>query len=52
MKDKFYLWLAKRLPRQLLYWSVIVVWSEATQKHPTKECPSFTVDEILTDWCD
>lgn len=32
--ERFWLWLAGRLPRRLVYWAAIRLWAEATHKGP------------------
>ena len=46
--DRFWLWLAQRLPRRLRYWSVIVAGAEATTgQYSDTEVPSLTLMEAL-----
>lgn len=50
MRDKFWHWTARHLPRRLAYWCTIVVWAHATRVHPARSCPGLTVDTILRAW--
>lgn len=48
MADRFCLWLARRLPRRLVYWTVIHAASIAsTGKWSGQEVPALTVTEML-----
>ena len=43
MKDKILHWIARRAPKQLLYWCVIHAWAKASEKYD-----ALSPDEI--DW--
>lgn len=51
MKVKFYVWLADRLPRKLVYAAAIRMFVHATTgEYDTQEVPSVTIMEALDRW--
>ena len=51
MKEKFLIWLAWKLPRNLAYWAAVRVNSEATTIHYTDRTPSeVSIIEALKVW--
>lgn len=48
MKDKMLLFVARRLPRRLRYWTTIVSGAEATTgEHSGQEVPSLLFMDVL-----
>ena len=46
--DDFWLWLARKLPRRLRYWAVIVAGAEATTgKWGDTEAPALLLPDLL-----
>lgn len=46
--ERVWLWLAQRLPRNLLYWAIIVAWAKATSgKHSNVEVPAVSALDLL-----
>jgi hypothetical protein len=46
--DRFWLWLAQRLPRRLRYWTVIVAGAEATTgEWADTEVPALLLPDLL-----
>jgi hypothetical protein len=51
MKDKFYTWLADRLPRKLVGAAAIRMFVHATTgEYSSQEVPSTTIMEALNRW--
>ena len=51
MTEKFWMWLAWRMPRKLVYFCGIRMWAHATgPKWPTTEAPAITADLTLRRW--
>lgn len=51
MKDQFYLWLARRLPRRLVMWCAVLVGANATQGvYSTQVVPDLTFMDALKRW--
>jgi hypothetical protein len=51
--ERFWIWLAWRLPRQLAYWAMIRVAAEAsTGKYAHVEAPALLVVDALQRWND
>jgi hypothetical protein len=51
MREKFYQWLADKLPRELAYWCAIRVGAHATTgKWSSQVVPELTVAEALQRW--
>ncbi len=51
--ERFWIWLAWRLPRQLAYWTMIRVAAEAsTGKYRHIEAPALLVVDALQRWND
>ncbi len=51
MNDKFWLWLARCMPRKLIYWCAIVLLAEATTgENSNVEVPSLTILDALKSW--
>jgi hypothetical protein len=49
--DKFWLGLARRVPKKLAYWCTIVVGAHATSgKYDKAEVPALTLMEALNRW--
>lgn len=51
MKEKLAMWVSKRLPRRLVYWSAVRVLANATSgKYSNTEVPALTGMEALMRW--
>jgi len=51
MKDKFYLWLSYRLPKELIEWCAIRLMVNATTgKYSDQVVPELTAIEALNRW--
>lgn len=51
MMNKFYLWLAYRLPRRLVYWASIRLMAHATQgQWSTQIVPDLSAMDALQRW--
>lgn len=53
LADKFWLGLARRVPKKLAYWCTIVVGAHATSgkfSNATPEVPALTLMEALNRW--
>lgn len=49
--DKFWFWLARRVPKKLAYWCAIVVGAHATTgKHSAQIVPDLTLIQALERW--
>jgi hypothetical protein len=48
-RDNFCLWLARKLPKRLVHWCVIVVWAELTV-NPKIVAKDVTIDQALRNW--
>jgi len=47
-KENLYHWIARKLPKRIIYWCGIVLWARATTGEYSKtEAPAITMDEIL-----
>jgi hypothetical protein len=50
-KTKFWLWLARRMPKKLIYWCAIVMIAQATSGENSKvEVSSLTAMTTLKNW--
>ena len=50
-KSKFYLWIARRLPRKLVYWAAIRLGVSATSgKYSNEEVPALTFIDAIKRW--
>ena len=53
LRDKFYNWIASRLPRRIVYHAVIRVWAGVTTTKYTAKTPDeVTWDMALSAWMD
>jgi len=51
MKNKFYVWLAYKLPHSLVYYAAIRMFAHATSgEYSDQEVPATTVMEALARW--
>ena len=53
MNEKFWQWLAKRMPKKLVYFCGIRLWAFATcGKYGDQEVPALKMDDALKRWED
>ncbi len=52
MKEKFYCWLAWRLPRELVKWCAVRVFAEGTFVHRELTASELTAMQALEAWND
>lgn len=53
LKEKFWFWLAWRLPRSLVYFAAIRMFAHGTTgKYGDTEAPGLTVSDALRRWGD
>lgn len=50
IKTTFGLWVANHMPRWLVYWVLIRVWSEATIGGSAVAAPEVTLSAAVKDW--
>jgi hypothetical protein len=51
ISERFWLWLAYKLPRGLAYWCAIRIGAHATgSKYPTQVVPELTFMDALKRW--
>lgn len=51
MRERLCIWIAWKLPRQLVYWCVIRVWAATTSgKYGSVEAPAARMNECLNRW--
>jgi hypothetical protein len=51
MREKFWFWLAWRLPRPLVYFATIRCWANATTgEYGSVDAPAATVADALKRW--
>jgi hypothetical protein len=48
--DRFWMWLAWKLPRRLAYWATVRVGADASFKLPHQDVSSITIMSALQRW--
>lgn len=52
MKDEFCFWVARHLPRRLVYWCAIRLMAHAAHQHPQTEVDTLSPAQCLKAWSD